>query len=182
MTLPGTETRAWTRARDRRAALPLLLMDLAAGLRPDRSRLELRERLEVGLRRLLPVESVRLCEATTPQKIPPVVSVARHQALTVPHPTGQRGALLEVVSAAGRPLDPWDQQVLEWVVPLCALILELERTASVPGHGALGLLRRDGASVSSIIGSSPAIEHLRERIERVAGTDFTVLIEGGIAP
>ena len=35
---------------------------------------------------------------------------------------------------------------------------------------------RDGAA--PLIGSSPAMCHLRERIERVAATDFTVLIEG----
>ena len=38
----------------------------------------------------------------------------------------------------------------------------------------------DGAA--PLIGSSRAIKTLRERIERVAATDFTVLIEGASGP
>ena len=38
-----------------------------------------------------------------------------------------------------------------------------------------------GRSVA-LIGSSPAIRRVRDRIERVAATDFTCLIEGGSGP
>ena len=40
--------------------------------------------------------------------------------------------------------------------------------------------RADGAA--PLIGSRPAIREVRERIERVAATDFTVLIEGASGP
>src|SRR4029077_20538498 len=59
-----------------------------------------------------------------------------------------------------------------------ALVLEIERTrarlarfAMPPPH-----LRRGGTA--PLIGSSPAMQVLRSNVERVAGTDFTVLLEG----
>ncbi len=46
--------------------------------------------------------------------------------------------------------------------------------------GAAARGRADGAA--PLIGSSAAIRAVRDRIERVAATDFTVLIEGAIGP
>ena len=59
-----------------------------------------------------------------------------------------------------------------------AAILEIERVTGRLGAAARG--RADGAA--SLIGSSAAIRAVRDRIERVAATDFTVLIEGAIGP
>ena len=56
--------------------------------------------------------------------------------------------------------------------------LEIERALGRPPQFAR--IRRDGAA--PLIGYSRAIRHVRERIERVAVTDFTILIEGGIGP
>ena len=44
------------------------------------------------------------------------------------------------------------------------------------GHQDVLAPRRDGAA--PLIGSTPAMASLRDRIERVASTDFTVLLEG----
>ena len=43
-------------------------------------------------------------------------------------------------------------------------------------------MRARGDGAAPLIGSSPAIRAVRERIERVAATDFTVLIEGASGP
>lgn len=53
-----------------------------------------------------------------------------------------------------------------------AIIAELDRRPAMPQR----LPRR--VPESALIGSTPAIERVRERIARVAETDFTVLIEG----
>jgi transcriptional regulator with PAS, ATPase and Fis domain len=57
--------------------------------------------------------------------------------------------------------------------------LEVERLRLLPPRSATApppRLRRDGAA--PLIGRTDAVHDLRTRIERVAGTDFTVLIEG----
>src|SRR5205085_6695101 len=62
---------------------------------------------------------------------------------------------------------------------LGALVLEVERGRGQAGRGSPGAAvrpRRDGAA--PLIGATPAMQALRDRIERVAVTDFTVLLEG----
>jgi transcriptional regulator with PAS, ATPase and Fis domain len=54
------------------------------------------------------------------------------------------------------------------------MILELERATGRLMNGA----RRQADGAAPLIGSSEAIRRVRERIERVAATDFTILIEG----
>jgi hypothetical protein len=87
-------------------------------------------------------------------------------------------ARLEVTFEPGRTPDGWTNQLLEVGAHIAALLLEVERAQ------ARNLFRvkpgADGAA--PLIGSSRAIKTLRERIERVAATDFTVLIEGAIGP
>ena len=80
----------------------------------------------------------------------------------------------EAVFEAGRRLDGWTCQVLESATHIAAMILEIERVTGRLGAAARG--RADGAA--PLIGSSAAIRAVRDRIERVAATDFTVLIEG----
>ena len=56
------------------------------------------------------------------------------------------------------------------------MVLELERAI---GRGKFGSsLNRSTDGAAPLIGASEAIRRVRERIERVAATDFTVLIEG----
>ena len=68
-------------------------------------------------------------------------------------------------------------QLLDTATHVAGLILEIERAQ---GRSLAGRNRADGAA--PLIGSSLAIRAVRDRIERVAATDFTVLIEGGIGP
>jgi transcriptional regulator with PAS, ATPase and Fis domain len=86
-------------------------------------------------------------------------------------------ARIEVVFDPGRTLDGWTCQVLEGAAHLAALLLEIERAHGRPPQFARV---RDGAA--PLIGSSQAIRLVRYRIERVAATDFTVLIEGASGP
>ena len=62
---------------------------------------------------------------------------------------------------------------------VAGLLLEIER-ANGRWPLACARSRTDGAAPR--IGSSRAIRLVRDRIERIAATDFTALIEGGIGP
>jgi len=84
---------------------------------------------------------------------------------------------LEVTLQEGQVLTTSQHRLLDRAVALCAMVAEVEQRG--PGCRSLapaGTHVRDGAA--PLIGRSGPIRELRERIERVAATDFTVLIEG----
>jgi DNA-binding NtrC family response regulator len=91
--------------------------------------------------------------------------------LDVPTSDPRTQAVLEAVCAPDRLLAESDVRVLTAAAQLGGLVLEATRV-----RGDLPARLEDGAA--PIIGSTPGIRALRERIERVAFTDFTVLIEG----
>ena len=139
----------------------------------------LSEALEGALRRQLGAEWVRIraqlgnharpgCE---PEVEPGVVRVQ------VPTRGEGLGWVLEIGLAPGRVLSEEHWQAIRRGVGVWELAAEFDRR----GGGLPRLLHahnrvRDGAA--PLIGCSPAMCQLRERIERVAATDFTVLIEG----
>jgi DNA-binding NtrC family response regulator len=167
--MPG---RAWTRVRDRRAGFAECLALLAASL--DREPPALRIALERALRRLVPVRQVDIREsaAGTARFAPRAESIC----LEVPTPQAARPALLEAVFDPACGLDEWDFQLLDTARHLAALVLEIDRLRARPGAAPPMRLLHDGSP--ALVGSSPAMRALRERIARVAATDFTVLIEG----
>ena len=88
----------------------------------------------------------------------------------------QGRARLEVIFDRPQPLDDWTCQLIEAATQLASMVLELERAI---GRGKFGSsLNRATDGAAPLIGASEAIRRVRERIERVAATDFTVLIEG----
>jgi hypothetical protein len=84
-----------------------------------------------------------------------------------------------VVFATNRPLDDWTCQVIEAGAQLTAMVLEVERASD---RMMMASSKRQADGAAPLIGSSDAIRRVRERIERVAAADFTVLIEGAIGP
>jgi transcriptional regulator with PAS, ATPase and Fis domain len=112
-----------------------------------------RAALEDVLRRLLPIETIQL----------------RDQGI----------GTLETTLLPGSAIDEWSSQVLDGSAHLAVLLLELERCRqqSIRATGsALVRPRRDGAA--PLIGRTASIRDLRARIERIASTDFIVLLEG----
>ncbi len=85
---------------------------------------------------------------------------------------GGRDILFEV-GLTGRTLDAWDQQLLE----TAAHVLGLALAADPPTAGRQAEPRAT-TGAGPLIGASTQMRALRERIERVAMTDFTVLIQG----
>jgi DNA-binding NtrC family response regulator len=86
---------------------------------------------------------------------------------------------IEVVFEVVRPFDDRTCQVTEAGTQLAAMLLELERST---GRWMLASVKRQADGAAPLIGSSEAIKRVRERIERVAATDFCVLIEGASGP
>ena len=166
----ATPTAPVARAADRRRSAATLLTAVVSGVSSARDPRVARERLEEELRIALQARSVVVRE-DAPMVAPPpnVLSV------DVPLTASDTRARIEAVFDAARPPDAWTYQLVEAAAHLAGLLLELERAS---GRGAAALARKPADGAAPLIGSSEAIRRVRERIERVAATDFTVLIEG----
>jgi transcriptional regulator with GAF, ATPase, and Fis domain len=168
------------RQRDRRHSFAELLSALARNLDRRMDVAMLRSIFEDGLRNVVRARSVQLRDpghrwpprGATPQGSESI-------ALEVPGADQTRAGVLDVGFDPACNLGDWDFQTLAMAAHVGAFILEIERgrsqalrsNASIPSRN-----KRDAAA--PLIGSTPAMEELRRTIERVAGTDFTVLLEG----
>jgi hypothetical protein len=177
---PSTSsTSAALRGRDRRRGLAQLLATLSRAVATGDPGL-LRGAFEEAVKRLVVVRSLHLRDAAA--RWPPRTSDdrgAKALALDVPGGSPKTRGVLEATFDPACRLGAWDLQLLGMAAHLGTLILELERSrpqaARPDSIGAAGP-RRDGAA--PLIGSAPAMKALRSQIERVAVTDFTVLVEG----
>ena len=154
------------RLADRRRGSHALLTAVTSGLMLAREPRTARERFEQELRTLARARSVSLRDE--PLANPPGLCV------DVPAFGSETRACLEVAFDPGRVPDAWTHQLLEAAAHVAALLLEVERAHvryAFPPR-----VRPDAAA--PLIGSSRPMKVLRERIERVAATDFTILIEG----
>jgi transcriptional regulator with PAS, ATPase and Fis domain len=157
------------RASERRRGAAALMAAVRAGVTPGAEPRLARERLEEELRTALQARSVILRDEPSPLLAPHTLC------FDVPFGYGEGRARLEILFDTPRPLDNWSCQIIEAATHLAALILELERAT---GRLLVGAPRRQADGAAPLIGSSEAIRRVRERIERVAATDFTILIEG----
>ncbi len=172
----GVAARSWVRGIDRRTAFANVLSAVTRCLvQQDRDALALRKVFEQSLSQVLPLRWAELRDA-------PFTPTAGRQAgemVAVPVPTSDpaRPMTLQTRIEPGRTLGEWDHQALRTLAHVGALVVEIEhaRARSRP-VATMAAVRADGAA--PLIGSSPAMRALRERIERVAATDFTALIEG----
>ena len=160
------------RARARRGtsargvgAPPVVISALSVASGPA----SVRERFEKELRSMVRARAVAVCEGSSAQQPAGNVMV-----FDIPSVVLAQCARIEIVFDPGRTLDGWTCELLEAATHVAALVLEIERALGRPPQFAR--IRRDGAA--PLIGSSRAIRQVRERIERVAATDFTILIEG----
>jgi len=168
------------RQRDRRQAIAELLVALTRAIDRRHDISLMRGVFEQALRRVVPVRTVQLREpgsrwgsrpdaATSPESV----------AFEVPGADAGAVGTLEATFDPGCGLGEWDFQVLSMAAQLGALVLEIERSRLQLARAGLltpQRVRRDGAA--PLIGSTPVMQTLRSTIERVAVTDFTVLLEG----
>ena len=167
---------ARARRADRRSALHALVQGVAADLLTAFTRRNFSTFVTDRLARLGRIKSVRLAEVSNslaPRHTRPIRS-RDHLGLVIPVREPGRSLLLEAVFDSKTGLDDWTCQLLESAASLTAILVESERLAHAPIRPSV--LERDG--VAPLIGSSEVMRALRDRVERVANTDFTVLIEG----
>lgn len=167
------------RQRDRRLALADLLAAITRGLDRKGDVSLMRGAFEQMLARIVPVRSIRLRErgrwTSRVASEPSIESVAFEVPTSDPAIPGVLEATFEPACRLGE----WDFQMLGVASHVAALVLEIERGRTDLARA--GLLpaarpRRDGAA--PLIGTTAAMQALRSTIERIAGTDFTVLLEG----
>jgi len=155
------------RAADRRNGAAALLAAVTSGLAVTRDTIFARQRFEEALRTIVQAKSVTLCDEPSG---PPGEHV---MTFDVPGGAPHHRARIEAVFEPSRTLDGWTCQMLDTATHMASLILEIDRAQ---GRSAGKRNQVDGAA--PLIGSSAAITAVRNRIERVAATDFTILIEG----
>ncbi len=162
------------RQRDRRAGIGQILEALSRALNDTSDLSLLRGAFEELTRRAVPVRAVRLRDVNNrwAERGGPIDAI---ESITLP----VAGGVLEASFEPGAPLGDWDFQTLGEAAHIGGLVLEIERSRLELARA--GLLpgsqpKRDGAA--PLIGSTPAMLALRARIERLASTDFTILLEG----
>ncbi len=99
-------------------------------------------------------------------------------ALEVPGGDPASPGVLEATFDPGCRLGEWDFQTLSMAAHVGALVMEIERGRTQILRAGLAGARPKRDAVAPLIGSTAAMAQLRSTIERVAGTDFTVLLEG----
>jgi DNA-binding NtrC family response regulator len=129
---------------------------------------------ERQLQQILSIRGVRLREIPTRYQARLVTPTRTSESIVLGVPTAdpQVQAVLEASFERNRRLDEHDVELLTVAAQLGGLVLEASR-----GRTAFRTHRVSNAA-SPLIGSTAAMQLLRERVERVAQTDFTVLIEG----
>jgi transcriptional regulator with PAS, ATPase and Fis domain len=154
------------------ADLRRILTALGAGLRHGADR-DLSSIFEQELRQLLAIRGVRLREvpARYQARLVTPTRTAGSIVLDVPTSDPRVQAVLEASTDPAHTLNEAHLGLLDAAAQLGGLVLEACRVKPPAGQQL-----RDGAA--PLIGSSPGMEALRQRVERVATTDFTVLIEG----
>jgi transcriptional regulator with PAS, ATPase and Fis domain len=164
------------RRADRRHGLHTLVRAVADELVGAGALADVKAMLTLHLVRLAHVRHVRLTElpAGSSLRCGQPVLTRDYAAFAVPVRTLGRRLMLEVTFDPDLRPDEWTLQLLESVASLTGLLVETERY--VQDSAALLAPLRD--EVAPLIGSSEVMQLLRERVERVASTDFTVLIEG----
>jgi transcriptional regulator with PAS, ATPase and Fis domain len=155
------------RGADRRRGAAALLNAVTCSLASSEEAPLVRERFEQELRTLAGARSITLRDD--------VRGELPAGAMGVNVPASQSRARIEAVFDKTAQPDEWTCQLLETAAGIAGLLLEIER-AHVRALAVRLRECRDGAA--PLIGSSMAIRRVRERIERVAATDFTILIEG----
>lgn len=132
-----------------------------------------RERFEEDLRSLVRARSVTFRHDADDTERPNVVS------FELPGSPIEGRSRLEAVFDPLHPADDRARQMLAAGAHVAGFLLEIERAN---GRWPLGCARSRTDGAAPLIGSSLEIRRLRDRIERVAATDFTTLIEGGFGP
>ena len=166
------------RQRDRRRGFAELLATLARTIGSRGDTALLRGAFEEVVRRTLSVRSVHLRDVSSRWGQRPDTSAIESVAFEVPGPSPRARGVLEATFDPGCRPGEWDIQMLGMAANLGALLLEIERAHLQLTRSEMTSAKSRADGAAPLIGSTPAMVELRSRIERVAITDFTILLEG----
>ena len=154
-------------------AIEQVLRALGDALVGDPVDRDLQAVFEEEVRRVLGIRAVRLREipARYHARLVTPTRTAESVLLGVPSADPRVQAILEAQFAAGAPPTDAQLEVLAAATQLAGLVLETSRAR-------VGGMVRSVDGAAPLIGSSGIMHTLRGRMERVALTDFTVLVEG----
>ncbi len=164
------------RKSDRRAGLPDLVREVTTAWITQSGEPDVKAMLASRLRQVVAAKTVRFNElpGNSSIRLGQPVRARDYVAFAVPIVDSARKLVLEASFPGERGLDDWNCQLLEAAASLAGLLLEADRLARGQEQASNGA----GDGAAPLIGSSLVMQGLRERVERVATTDFTVLIEG----
>jgi len=164
--------RGWTRSGERRRGVAALLATVATALPGRREARFIRQQFEAELCELMNAREVQLRDGPAMPRPP-------ESAISVDVVSGDLtlGAIDATFDEGSCAFDEWDLQLLESARQVAALVMIIDRAQRAGQIGA-GVAAMSGDGAAPIVGSSAAIRNVRARIERVAATGFTVLIEG----
>jgi len=168
------------RQGDRRRGIADLMASLSRSLDRRHDISTLRSVFEETVRRIVPIRSIHLREGSSPwMRRCDAAGQTEAIALEVPAADPDRNGLLEASFDPACGLGEWDFQTLGLAAHIGALVLEIERSRLQLARAGLWTGPRPRLEEArAIVGSTPAMQQLRATIERVAATDFTVLLEG----
>ena len=172
----------YPRQRDRRAGFADLLATLARTIGSRTDTALLRGAFEELIRRAVSVRSVHLRDAASRWASRADRTAIESVAFEVPGPSPKGRGVLEATFDPGCRPGEWDIQMLGMAANLGALLLEIERSHLQLSRTELQAAKTRADGAAPLIGSTPVMAALRSRIERVAATDFTVLLEGPSDP
>jgi DNA-binding NtrC family response regulator len=169
----GVMVRGWCRSPERRRGIWTILSAVAGALPGCKEARHLRQRFECELRDLLQARDLELRDGSAMLRPP-------DHTMSVEVSAGDYtlGAIDAVFEDGKRVFDDWERELIESARELAALVLIIDRVQRAGGLGAVGAAASKTDGAAPIVGSSSAIRALRSRIERVAATGFTVLIQG----
>src|SRR5437870_12688754 len=167
------------RQRDRRQALTDLFSALTRALDRQGDISLMRGAFEQMLRRIVPVRTIQLREISSRWSGRSDAGAGTESiVLDVPGCDPAVKSVLEASFDPGCRLGEWDFQMLGLAAHIAALVLEIERSRLQLARAGLldaNRARREGSSRSApLVGSTPPMRALRDSIDRVAATDFTV--------
>jgi transcriptional regulator with PAS, ATPase and Fis domain len=167
------EVRGPSRNQERLSSLRQVLTVLGAALSTSGAEGDLETTFERHVREMFDLRSVRLREIRTSYQARLVTPTRTADSIVLAVPTcdPRTQAVLEASYDPSRPLNDSDVEVLMAVAHLGGYVLEVARGRTLSRS-------RSGRTLAPLIGSTSLMQQLRERVERVALTDFTVLIEG----
>jgi transcriptional regulator with PAS, ATPase and Fis domain len=150
-----------------------VLLALGAALVPDGTERDLETTFERQVGQLLDLRAVRLREvrARYQARLVTPTRTADSIVLGVPTSDPRVQAVLEASCDPARPLDAPDMELLTALAQLGGLVLEVAR-------GRAASRGRPTLAIAPLVGSTRVMQELRARVDRVAMTDFTVLVEG----